>query len=119
LLQNIVILSPEKPPPETWSRLRFFRGVYFIQGTQKSRKDLVCRLHYEPFMIVLGVFKLLSCGPINFALQKKGANPFIEAFPDYVTCAPDSGRCSRGGYCCDHQHAGSDYAPYASSGVIH
>ena len=39
--QNIVILSPDQPPPETWNRLRFFRGVYFIQGTQKSRKDLV------------------------------------------------------------------------------
>jgi len=39
--KNIVILSPEEPPAETWNRLRYFSGVYFIQGTQKSRKDLV------------------------------------------------------------------------------
>ncbi len=39
--QDIVILSPEKPSHETWSRLRHFPGVYFIQGTQKNRKDLV------------------------------------------------------------------------------
>ncbi len=39
--QTIVILSPEKPSHETWSRLRHFPGVYFIQGTQKSRTDLV------------------------------------------------------------------------------
>jgi len=40
-LKTIVILSPERPSHETWSRLRHFPDVFFIQGTQKSRTDLV------------------------------------------------------------------------------
>jgi hypothetical protein len=40
-VQNIVILSPDEPPPEAWNRLRFFNGVFFIQGSLKSCKDLV------------------------------------------------------------------------------
>ena len=64
--QNIVILCPDRPSHETWSRLRHFPGVYFIQGTQKSRKDLVRRaargaLHAAIFVLF---FLVLAFCPV-------------------------------------------------------
>ena len=59
--QNIVILSPDQPPPETWNRLRFFRGVYFIQGTQKSRKDLVGYYNIYIYINIIDFAVTLPC----------------------------------------------------------
>ena len=87
--QDIVILSPEKPSHETWSRLRHFPGVYFIQGTQKNRKDLVRVLRF----------------PIARPECRTTENIASDlSMYIYIT---GTRRGSRVGYGCHYQHAGN------------